>query len=104
MTGPISKVLNEDSERIPSAKIYKPAMEAMAKLCKQRHAGIQTAGQASKIKKVLNHRRDGERLSRANSIRKSPDRRPLLDEPASAAGHARVLLAFRLVFSYLRVA
>jgi fructose-bisphosphate aldolase class II len=47
MTGQIRKVLKDSPEE------FKPAMEAMTKLCKQRLQEFNTAGQASKIKKVL---------------------------------------------------
>jgi fructose-bisphosphate aldolase, class II len=53
MTGQIRKVLNEHPEEFDPRKYLKPAMEAMAKLCKQRLQEFNTAGQASKIKKVL---------------------------------------------------
>src|SRR5260370_28637605 len=53
MTGQIGKVLREDPSEFDPRKYLKPAMEAMAKLCKQRLQEFNTAGQASKIKKVL---------------------------------------------------
>ena len=53
MTGQIRKVLREDPSEFDPRKYLKPAMEAMAKLCKQRLQEFNTAGQASKIKKVL---------------------------------------------------
>ena len=53
MTGQIRKVLTEHPEEFDPRKYLKPAMEAMAKLCKQRLQEFNTAGQASKIKKVL---------------------------------------------------
>src|SRR5512140_2525801 len=53
MTGQIRKVLSEHPEEFDPRKYLKPAMEAMAKLCKQRLQEFNTAGQASKIKKVL---------------------------------------------------
>ncbi len=53
MTGQIRKVLNSNPEEFDPRKYLKPAMEAMAKLCKQRLEEFNTAGQASKIKKVL---------------------------------------------------
>jgi len=53
MTGQIRKVLNQDPSEFDPRKYLKPAMEAMAKLCKQRLQEFNTAGQASKIKKVL---------------------------------------------------
>ncbi len=53
MTGAIRKVLFEDKSEFDPRKYLKPAMEAMTKLCAQRFAEFNTAGQASKIKKVL---------------------------------------------------
>ena len=53
MTGQIRKVLKEHPEEFDPRKYLKPAMEAMVKLCKQRLQEFNTAGQASKIKKVL---------------------------------------------------
>src|SRR3984893_17787323 len=53
MTGQIRKVLREDPSEFDPRKYLKPAMEAMARLCKQRLQEFNTAGQASKIKKVL---------------------------------------------------
>src|SRR6201986_4106066 len=53
MTGQIRKVLSEDPGEFDPRKYLKPAMEAMAKLCKQRLEEFNTAGQAGKIKKVL---------------------------------------------------
>src|SRR5216684_577209 len=53
MTGQIRKVLHSNPEEFDPRKYLKPAMEAMAKLCKQRLQEFNTAGQAGKIKKVL---------------------------------------------------
>ena len=53
MTGQIRKVLSESPGEFDPRKYLKPAMEAMAKLCKQRLEEFNTAGQASRIKKVL---------------------------------------------------
>src|ERR1700748_158935 len=53
MTGQIRKVLHDNPEEFDPRKYLKPAMEAMARLCKQRLQEFNTAGQASKIKKVL---------------------------------------------------
>ena len=53
MTGQIRKVLKDNPEEFDPRKYLKPAMEAMTKLCKQRLQEFNTAGQASKIKKVL---------------------------------------------------
>ena len=49
----IRKILKDNPEEFDPRKYLKPAMEAMAKLCKQRLQEFNTAGQASKIKKVL---------------------------------------------------
>jgi fructose-bisphosphate aldolase class II len=46
-------VLSENPSEFDPRKYLKPAMEAMVKLCKQRLQEFNTAGQASKIKKVL---------------------------------------------------
>jgi fructose-bisphosphate aldolase class II len=53
MTGQIRKVLSENPSEFDPRKYLKPAMEAMTKLCKARLQEFNTAGQASKIKKVL---------------------------------------------------
>jgi fructose-bisphosphate aldolase class II len=52
MTGQIRKVFAEHPGEFDPRKYLKPAMDAMAKLCKQRLQEFNTAGQASKIKKV----------------------------------------------------
>src|SRR5216684_851774 len=49
----IRKILTEHPDEFDPRKYLKPAMEAMVKLCKQRLQEFNTAGQASKIKKVL---------------------------------------------------
>jgi fructose-bisphosphate aldolase class II len=53
MTGQIRKVLSESPGEFDPRKYLKAAMEAMAKLCRQRLEEFNTAGKASKIKKVL---------------------------------------------------
>ena len=53
MTGAIRKVLFEDTSEFDPRKYLKPAMEAMNKLCTARFQEFNTAGQASKIKKVI---------------------------------------------------
>jgi fructose-bisphosphate aldolase class II len=53
MTGQIRKVLSENPGEFDPRKYLKPAMEAMTKLCKQRLLEFNTAGQASKIKRVF---------------------------------------------------
>ena len=46
-------MFKEHPEEFDPRKYLKPAMEAMVKLCKQRLQEFNTAGQASKFKKVL---------------------------------------------------
>ncbi|MGO4704990.1 class II fructose-bisphosphate aldolase [Microvirga sp. 2MCAF38] len=53
MTGQIRKILTENPGEFDPRKYLKPAMEAMAKLCKLRLEEFNTAGQASKIKRVF---------------------------------------------------
>ena len=53
MTDQIRKVLKDNPEELDPRKYLKPAMQATTKLCKQRLQDFNTAGQASKIKKVL---------------------------------------------------
>jgi fructose-bisphosphate aldolase class II len=53
LTGAIRKVLTEDPSEFDPRKYLKPAMEAMTKLCTLRFTEFNTAGQASKIKKVI---------------------------------------------------
>ena len=53
MTGQIRKILSEHPSEFDPRKYLKPAMEAMTKLCKQRLEEFNTAGKASKVKKVL---------------------------------------------------
>lgn len=53
MTGQVRKILSEHPGEFDPRKYLKPAMEAMTKLCKQRLEEFNTAGQASKIKRVL---------------------------------------------------
>ncbi|NVO16025.1 MAG: fructose-bisphosphate aldolase class II [Rhodoplanes sp.] len=53
MTGQIRKVFSENPSEFDPRKYLKPAMDAMTKLCKQRFQEFNTAGQASKIKKVI---------------------------------------------------
>jgi fructose-bisphosphate aldolase, class II len=52
MTGQIRKVLAEHPGEFDPRKYLKPAMDAMTALCKQRLQEFNTAGQASKIKRV----------------------------------------------------
>jgi fructose-bisphosphate aldolase class II len=49
MTGQIRKVLAEQRSEFDPRKYLKPAMDAMAKLCKQRFEEFGTAGKASRI-------------------------------------------------------
>ena len=53
MTGQIRKILSENPGEFDPRKYLKPAMDAMTKLCKQRLVEFNTAGQASKIKRVV---------------------------------------------------
>ncbi len=53
LTGAIRKVFAEDPSEFDPRKYLKPAMEAITKLCAQRFQEFGTAGQASKIKKVM---------------------------------------------------
>jgi fructose-bisphosphate aldolase class II len=53
MTGQIRRVLTEDPGEFDPRKYLKPAMEAMSRLCRQRLEEFGTAGQASKIKKII---------------------------------------------------
>ena len=53
MTGQIRRILAEEPGEFDPRKYLKPAMEAMTKLCKQRFQEFNTAGQASKIKKII---------------------------------------------------
>ena len=53
MAAAFRKVAVQSKSEFDPRKYLKPAMEAMTKLCKQRLQEFNTAGQASKIKKVL---------------------------------------------------
>ena len=53
MTGQIRRVLAETPGEFDPRKYLKPAMDAMQKLCRQRLQEFNTAGQASKIKRVM---------------------------------------------------
>src|ERR1043165_5060335 len=64
MTGQIRKVLKDNPEEFDPRKYLKPAMEAMAKLCKQRLQEFNTAGQAGKFKKVLTPAEMAKRYSK----------------------------------------
>src|ERR1700759_981592 len=64
MTGQIRKVLKDNPEEFDPRKYLKPAMEAMAKVCKLRLQEFNTAGQASKIKKVLTPAEMAKRYSK----------------------------------------
>jgi fructose-bisphosphate aldolase class II len=52
MTGQIRKILTENPGEFDPRKYLKPAMEAMTKLCTLRLKEFNTAGQASKIKRI----------------------------------------------------
>jgi fructose-bisphosphate aldolase class II len=53
ITGQIRKVFAENPGEFDPRKYLKPAQEAMTRICKQRLEEFNTAGQASKIKRVL---------------------------------------------------
>ena len=53
VTAAVRSVLWNDPAEFDPRKYLKPAMEAMTKLCKQRLEEFNTAGQASKIKRVI---------------------------------------------------
>ena len=53
ITGQIRRVFQEHPEEFDPRKYLKPAMEGMVKICKLRFEQFGTAGQASKIKRVL---------------------------------------------------
>ncbi len=53
ITGQIRKVFAENPGEFDPRKYLKPAQEAMTKLCRQRLEEFNTAGKASKIKRVL---------------------------------------------------
>ena len=53
ITGQIRKVFQEHPEEFDPRKYLKPAQDAMIKVCKARFEEFNTAGQASKIKKVF---------------------------------------------------
>ncbi len=74
MTGQIRKVLSENPSEFDPRKYLKPAMEAMTALCKQRLQEFNTAGQASKIKRVLPLSEMAKRYAKGDLNRRSPDR------------------------------
>ena len=51
MTGQIRKVLTEHPDEFDPRKYLKPAMEAMAKLCKQRLQEFNTAGKPARSRR-----------------------------------------------------
>jgi len=51
MTGQIRKVLHDNPEEFDPRKYLKPAMEAMAKLCKQRLQEFNTAGKPARSRR-----------------------------------------------------
>jgi fructose-bisphosphate aldolase class II len=53
ITGAIRKVLAENPAEFDPRKYLKPATDAMIKICRQRLEEFNTAGQASKFKKVF---------------------------------------------------
>jgi fructose-bisphosphate aldolase class II len=69
ITGAIRKVFAENPGEFDPRKYLKPATDAMTKICKQRLEEFNTAGQASKIKKVLTL---GEMAKRYSSAELTP--------------------------------
>jgi fructose-bisphosphate aldolase class II len=53
ITGQIRKILNEHPGEFDPRKYLKPALEAMTKICKQRLEEFGTAGNASKMGKII---------------------------------------------------
>jgi fructose-bisphosphate aldolase class II len=53
ITGAIRKVFAENPGEFDPRKYLKPATDAMTKICRQRLEEFNTAGQASKIKRVF---------------------------------------------------
>ena len=53
LTGQIRRVLSENPGEFDPRKYLKPARDAMQKLCVERLEAFNTAGQASKIKKIV---------------------------------------------------
>jgi fructose-bisphosphate aldolase class II len=53
ITGQIRKVLTEHPSEFDPRKYLKPALDAMSKICRDRLEAFGTAGQASKIKKIV---------------------------------------------------
>jgi fructose-bisphosphate aldolase class II len=53
ITGQIRKILTEHPSEFDPRKYLKPALEAMSKICRERLEAFGTAGQASKIKKIV---------------------------------------------------
>ncbi|TYC60492.1 fructose-bisphosphate aldolase class II [Rhodobacterales bacterium] len=53
MTGQIRRILSETPGEFDPRKYLKPARDAMEKLCAERLEAFNTAGQASKIKKIV---------------------------------------------------
>ena len=86
MTGQIRKVLTDNPEEFDPRKYLKPAMEAMTKLCKQRLQEFNTAGQAGKIKKVADHRRDGQALRQGRARSEGRVIYPSLSPPFAGRG------------------
>ena len=87
MTGQIRKVLKDNPEEFDPRKYLKPAMEAMAKLCKQRLQEFNTAGPGRQDQEGADHGRNGQALhqGRARPAGRltacaAPRKRPRCDE------------------------
>jgi fructose-bisphosphate aldolase class II len=78
MTGAIRKVLAENPSEFDPRKYLKPALEAMQKVCRQRLEEFNTAGQASKIKRVLTTAEMAKRYAKG-------ELNPLIGEARKAA-------------------
>src|SRR5690606_2632636 len=78
MTGQIRRVLAESPGEFDPRKYLKPAMEAMTKLCKERFEAFNTAGQASKIKRVATLAEMAKRYAKGELD-------PVIDRSAKAA-------------------
>ena len=63
ITGQIRRVLSQHKEEFDPRKYLKPAMDAMVKICKLRMEEFGTAGNASKIKRVLTTAEMGKRYA-----------------------------------------
>ncbi len=100
MTGQIRKVLSESPGEFDPRKYLKPAMEAMTKLCRQRLEEFNTAGQASKIKKVLPPSEMAKRYAKG---RIGPENCLRLIYPAGKLHRNARRTAFLVIFCHRKV-